>query len=195
MDDRLIGLLEKLQHVENEVLHEIQRKEQEFFYQILKKKVRFEQDAKKAHKDLIKKIHHYLRDASIKNILTAPIIWSCLIPALLMDLVISMFQGVCFPVYGIPKVRRSDYIIIDRQYLNYLNRIERLNCVYCGYFNGVIGYSREVAGRAEQYWCPIKHARKIKSIHSRYKNFFDYGDAAGYREKIEEVRRGFDDID
>jgi len=58
MDDRLIGLLEKLQHVENEVLHEIQRKEQEFFYQILKKKVRFEQDAKKAHKDLIKKIHH-----------------------------------------------------------------------------------------------------------------------------------------
>jgi hypothetical protein len=194
MDDRLIELLEKLQHVENEVLHEIQRKEQEFFYQIHKKKVSFEQDAKKVHKKLIKKVRHYLQDASIKNILTAPIIWSCLIPALLMDLIITVFQEICFPIYGIPKVRRNDYIVLDRQYLSYLNGIERLNCVYCGYFNGVMGYAREIAGRAEQYWCPIKHARKIKSIHSRYKSFFDYGDAAGYRAKIEEVRRSFDDI-
>jgi len=194
MDDRLIGLLEKLQHLENEILHEIQKKEEEFFYQIHKKKVRFEREVKKTHRELVKKIRHYLRDASIKNVLTAPVIWSCLVPALLMDLVISIFQGICFPIYGIPKVRRGDYVVIDRQYLNYLNIIERLNCMYCGYFNGVIGYTREVAGRAEQYWCPIKHARKIKALHSRYKNFFDYGDAAGYRAKIEEVRRGFDDI-
>ena len=97
-------------------------------------------------------------------------------------------------MYGIPKVRRADYIVIDRQYLSYLNVIERLNCVYCGYFNGVIGFAREIAGRTEQYWCPIKHAHKIKALHSRYKNFFDYGDAEGYRAKIEEVRRDFDDI-
>jgi len=57
-----------------------------------------------------------------------------------------------------------------------------------------MGYTREIAGRAEQYWCPIKHARKTKSIHNRYKKFFDYGDASEYRAKIEEVRRGFDDI-
>jgi len=111
-----------------------------------------------------------------------------------MDLVMTVFQNVCFPVYGIPKVRRSDYVVIDRQHLSYLNLIERLNCVYCSYFNGVIAYSREIAGRTEQYWCPIKHARKIKSFHSRYKNFFDYGDAEGYRAKIEEVRRRFEDI-
>lgn len=194
MDDRLIELMNKLQHLESEIFHEIQKKQQEFFYQIHKKKVRFEREVKKTHRELVKKIRHYLRDASIKNVLTAPVIWSCLVPALLMDLVISIFQGICFPIYGIPKVRRGDYVVIDRQYLNYLNIIERLNCMYCGYFNGVIGYTREVAGRAEQYWCPIKHARKIKALHSRYKNFFDYGDAAGYRAKIEEVRRGFDDI-
>jgi len=69
-----------------------------------------------------------------------------------------------------------------------------MNCVYCAYFNGIMGYTREIAGRAEQYWCPIKHARKTKSIHNRYKKIFDYGDASGYRAKIEEVRRGFDDI-
>jgi hypothetical protein len=194
MDDRLLNLLGKLQHLENEILQEIQKKEQEFFYQVHKKKVRFEQETKKAHRALTEKIHHYLRDASIKNVLTAPIIWSLLMPAMFLDLFISIYQRICFPVYGIPKVRRGDYIVIDRQYLSYLNVIERLNCVYCGYFNGVIGYAREIAGRTEQYWCPIKHARKIKALHSRYKNFFDFGDAEGYRAKIEEVRRGFDDI-
>jgi hypothetical protein len=194
MNDRLICLLGKLQSLEKDILQEIDKKEQQFAYEIHKKNVLFESETKKAHKILSKKIPHYLRDASIKNILTAPFIWACLIPALMMDLVMSVFQNVCFPVYGIPKVRRSDYVVIDRQHLSYLNLIERLNCMYCSYFNGVIAYSREIAGRTEQYWCPIKHARKIKSFHSRYKNFFDYGDAEGYRAKIEEVRRRFDDI-
>lgn len=194
MDDKLLNLLDKLQYLEKEILQEIQKKEQEFYYQINKKKVRFERETKKAHRKLIKKINQYLQDASIKNILTAPIIWSLLMPAIFLDLFISIYQRICFPVYGIPKVRRADYIVIDRQYLSYLNVIERLNCVYCGYFNGVIGFAREIAGRTEQYWCPIKHAHKIKALHSRYKNFFDYGDAEGYRAKIEEVRRDFDDI-
>jgi hypothetical protein len=34
MDDRLIELMNKLQHLESEILHEIQKKEQEFFYQV-----------------------------------------------------------------------------------------------------------------------------------------------------------------
>ena len=84
--------------------------------QIHKKKVRFGQEVKKAHRELTKKIGPYLRDASIQNILTALVIWFCLLPALFMDLVISIFQAICFPVYGIPKVRRSDYVVIDRQY-------------------------------------------------------------------------------
>ncbi|MFT4580172.1 MAG: hypothetical protein ACI9UO_003027 [Nitrospinales bacterium] len=85
---------------------------------------------------------------------------------LFLDLVMSIYQRICFPVYGIPKVRRGDYIVIDRQYLSYLNITEQLNCIYCGYFNGVMGYTREIAGQTEQYWCPIKHARKIKALHT-----------------------------
>ncbi|MEE2986272.1 MAG: hypothetical protein VX667_00585 [Nitrospinota bacterium] len=50
--------------------------------------------------------------------MTAPVIWSYLVPALLMDLVVSFFQSVCFPVYGIPKVRRSDYMVLDQKYLS-----------------------------------------------------------------------------
>jgi hypothetical protein len=106
----------------------------------------------------------------------------------------SAYQFICFPAYGIPKVRRRDYIILDRQKLHYLNSMERLNCAYCGYVNGATAYVQEIAGRTEQHWCPIKHAVRFKIMHSRYQHFLDYGDAEQYRKRIEEVRRDFEDL-
>jgi len=58
----------------------------------------------------------------------------------------------------------------------------------------VIAYVQEIAGRTEQYWCPIKHALRLKTMHSRYRHFLDYGDAEQYRARVEEVRRAFDDL-
>lgn len=127
-----------------------------------------------------------------------PIIWSCLPPALILDASISLYQAICFPAYGIPKVSRKDYIVFDRQYLNYLNYlnlIEKMNCAYCSYFNGLIAYIQEIAARTEQFWCPIKHASRIKSLHSRYQNFISYGDAEAYRNRIESIRRDFTDLE
>ncbi len=61
-----------------------------------------------------------------------------------------------------------DYVVIDRYNLFYLDRVEKINCLYCEYFNGVIGYVREIAARTEQFWCPIKYSRGLKDTHSRY---------------------------
>ncbi len=194
MDDRLEILLDKLRTLERELAVEIQKKEEEFFYQIHRKKVRFQQRIKQEHRRLMKALGYYLLEARPLAILTAPVIWSCLIPALLMDGVLSVYQAVCFPVYGIPKVRRGDFIVLDRHNLSYLNFIEKMNCAYCGYFNGVVAYAREIAARTEQHWCPIKHARRVGDIHSRYKYFFDYGDGKRYSKEIETVRRDFDDL-
>ena len=194
MQDNLQILLDRIRDLENELVEEIEKKEKDFSYEIRRRKVCFEREARRQHRSLVKKIRHYLLEAAWLNILTTPVIWSCLVPAVLMDLVLTVYQSICFPIYRIPKVARRDYIIIDRHYLAYLNAIEKLNCVYCGYFNGVIQYAQEVAGRTEQYWCPIKHAVKLKSLHNRYRTFFDYGDAEGYRKRIEEVRQAFDDL-
>jgi hypothetical protein len=139
-------------------------------------------------------INTFLREASVFNILSAPVIWTCLLPIFLLDVVMSLYQLICFPIYGIPKVRRSDYIIMDRSRINYLNLIEKVNCAYCSYFNGVIAFIQEVAGRTEQYWCPIKHARRISTIHSRYVKFLEYGDAEGYRNNLKRVRSDFEDL-
>ncbi len=94
-------------------------------------------------------------------ILSAPVIYSLVIPIALVDLWVMAYQAVCFPIYKIPKVRRRDYLVFDRHHLAYLNVIEKINCAYCSYANGAIAFAREVSSRTEVYWCPIKHARRV----------------------------------
>lgn len=127
--------------------------------------------------------------------LTAPVIYIGWIPFLLMDLFVTVYQGICFPIYRIPKVKRADYLIFDRGELPYLNAIEKFNCFYCAYGNGIAAYTREVAARTEQYWCPIKHARRISAAHARYPDFFDYGDAEAYSQGLNRLRRQYGSLD
>lgn len=127
--------------------------------------------------------------------LTAPLIYIGWIPFLLMDLFVTVYQSICFPIYRIPKVTRADYLVFDRGDLPYLNAIEKFNCLYCSYGNGVAAYTREVAARTEQYWCPIKHARRVRAAHARYPRFFDYGDAEAYRQGLNRLRRRHGDVD
>lgn len=124
---------------------------------------------------------------------TAPIIYLGWIPFLLMDIFVTLYQAICFPVYRIPKVQRADYIVFDREELPYLNIIEKFNCFYCSYGNGVAAYTREVAARTEQYWCPIKHARRYKAAHERYPKFFDFGDAEAYQQGLNRLRKQYED--
>jgi hypothetical protein len=109
-------------------------------------------------------------------------------------LFVTAYQAFSFPIYGIPKVRRSDYVIFDRSKLCYLNALERLNCAYCSYANGLMAYVVEIAGRTEQHWCPVRHAQRVHHPHSRYSHFLPYGDARAYREHIEAVRNDFKDL-
>lgn len=121
--------------------------------------------------------------------ITAPVIYLGWVLFLSMDLFVTLYQTICFPVYGIPRVRRADYLVFDRSTLPYLNLIERFNCFYCSYGNGVVAYTREVAARTEQYWCPIKHAQRVRAAHDYYPGFLGYGDAEGYRKELMRLRR------
>ena len=73
--------------------------------------------------------------------------------------------------------------------------IEKINCAYCSYANGLLAYLQEIAGRTEQFWCPIKHAKRIKTLHSRYQKFFSYGDAQTYRSQVDKIRHDFKDLE
>jgi len=194
MTTQLEILLDKIKILESELIEELQKQEEEFSYEIHKRRVHFEDNMIIRHREYVKRVLSYISDAPLKHILSVPFIWSCIVPALLMDVTVSVYQWVCFPVYGIPKVKRQDYIVFDRQYLNYLNIIEKINCAYCSYVNGLIAYVQEIAARTEQFWCPIKHARRIKNLHSRYRKFINYGDAESYRSTVEIIRHDFKDL-
>ncbi len=193
--DTIENIVSRIKKLERQLAEELQQRQEEFFYQVRGRRVYFEQEARRYHKAMMIGIRRYLFDANVLNIITAPLIWVCLVPAGFLDLMVSIYHGICFPVYGIPKVRRRDYIVLDRHSLAYLNLLEKLNCVYCGYFNGLIAYVMEIAARTEQYWCPIKHARRQAAMHRRYRRFFEYGDARAYRERLDEVRRDFSDLE
>ena len=195
MTTQLEILLDKIKVLETELIEELQKQEEEFSYEIRKRRVYFEENVIVRHKEYVKRLFNYITDAPLKHILSAPFVWICIIPSLLMDVTISLYQAVCFPLYGIPKVNRQDYIVFDRQYLHYLNLIEKINCAYCSYANGLLAYLHEIAARTEQFWCPIKHAKRIKTLHSRYQKFFSYGDAQKYRSQVDSVRHDFKDLE
>ncbi len=193
MIPKLQGLLDEIRELEKKVAEEIAREAGEFGYTVRQGRVSFEQEIGRRHQEMATRIGAYLAEAPLLFVLTAPVIYSLVLPLLLLDCFVWIYQTVCFPLYRIPKVRRSDYIVFDRHHLQYLNQIERVHCSYCSYANGLIAYIQEVAARTEQYWCPIKHAEKTRAPHSHYYNFLSYGDGEGYADRLEELRRKFEE--
>jgi len=129
----------------------------------------------------------YLRGVHPLVLLTSPIIYLCVIPFLLLDLAVTIYQAICFPVYGIPKVPRRDFLVFDRGRLAYLNAIEKVGCVYCSYANGLLAYVVEIAARTEKHFCPIKHAQPPLRPHSQYGHFVPYGDPRAYRKRVDHI--------
>lgn len=189
MNPNIIALTEKLRLLEAELEAELAQRRADLRFGLEKGRAIFEEEILRRHRELRTRLSTYVLNAHPLVILTAPVIYALIVPLVLLDLFVTVYQAVCFPVYGIPKARRRDYLIFDRHHLAYLNAIEKLNCAYCSYANGLIAYVREIAGRTEQYWCPIKHARRMVGAHPRYAMFEDYGDADGYRKWLEQFHK------
>ncbi len=93
----------------------------------------------------------------LKHGLTALVLYPFIVPAVIMDLSLEIYHNIGFRLCNLDLVDRSKYIKMDRKKLRYLNKIEKINCTYCGYTNGLLNYATEIAGRSEEYWCGIKH--------------------------------------
>jgi hypothetical protein len=190
MASRVDVLMEKLRQVQAEIEVELAKRREALRYRFENRRVVFEGEVLRVQREIKTRLWRYLRDANPLIALSAPVIYSLIVPVALLDLWVMAYQAICFPVYRIPKVRRRDYLVFDRHHLAYLNTLEKINCAYCSYCNGAIAFAREVASRTEVYWCPIKHARRILGPHPYYQGFADFGDAEGYREKLDGMKDG-----
>lgn len=188
MNEKISQLLEKLAAVEDELQTAIHEQESRVFFVVKGKRIEFEQSVKQAHKKLKTNFFAWLVADRPQNLITGPLIYAMIIPLVLLDVCVSFYQWVCFPIYGIAKVPRASYLVYDRRHLGFLNLIERFHCTYCEYANGLMSYMAEILARTEQYFCPIKHARKILGPHARYQRFLPYGDATAYHAKLEAFR-------
>lgn len=187
MNERIHHLLAQLEAVENELNAALQESQIQLNFSVKGKRIEFEKSVKQAHKQLKISMIKWLGNRP-RNLITGPIIYSMVLPMLLLDACISFYQATCFPIYKIAKVQRSDYFIFDRYHLSYLNWVEKSHCMYCTYGNGLLAYATEIIARTEQYFCPIKHARKMLGRHARYARFVEYGDAEDYQKKLEQFR-------
>jgi hypothetical protein len=191
MNEKITDLISKIRLLEDSLEEEYEKNRRLYRLKLHGKFAEFAEDVIARHKELRVNWLRFIAHADLLNILVAPVIYSAIIPISLVDLWLTIYQHVCFRVYGIPLVKRSTYMVIDRHHLAYLNVIEKLNCLYCGYGNGVLAYAREIAGRTEQFWCPIKHAVRVRDPHRHYNKFLEHGDGESYCSKLQSVR---DDI-
>ena len=188
MNEKITLILAQMAALENDLRTAVHEQESKMFFQIKGKRVEFESSVNAAHRKLKKNFFRWLVTDRPQNLITGPIIYAMIFPLMMLDICVSFYQWVCFPIYGITRVRRADYIVFDRRHLGYLNFIEKFHCTYCEYGNGLMSYMAEILARTEEYFCPIKHAHKILGTHAHYNRFLDYGDAADYEAKLEEYR-------
>jgi hypothetical protein len=188
MNSRVPQILGPISAIETELQTAVKEQKAHLHYQLEGKRITFEHAVKEAHVKAKLGMFQWLKTVRPQNYLTAPVIYCMIVPLLLLDLSMTFYQWTCFSIYGISKVARANYFVLDHQHLAYLNLIEKVDCLYCSYATGLLAYSSEIAARTEQYFCPIKHARKILGEHARYAHFLEYGDADNFHGKIEVLR-------
>lgn len=193
MNNTIRRLLDQIHALEDELSTALHEQESRLSYQIHGKRVEFERTIREAHTRLKVGFLRWIIADRPQNLLCAPFIYGMIIPLVLFDLCITLYQAICFPIFRIAKARRSDFLVFDRHKLEYLNIVEKFHCAYCAYANGLAAYVTEIIARTEQYFCPIRHARKVLGSHERYARFLGYGEAADYHDKLEAYRIALDE--
>ena len=195
MNPRISELLDRIRLLEEEIEQELKRRRAELHADFEDRRIRFEREILEQQRRFKAGLLAYVFGAELRHAVSAPFVYAVIFPLLLLDLFVTLYQLICFPLYRIPRVKRSDHFVFDRAHLAYLNLLEKLNCAYCSYGNGLASYIREIIGRTEQYWCPIKHARRVLQAHPYYDGFADYGDAEGYRNELRGLRKALAELE
>lgn len=193
MKSTISRILQEIENKRKELAEEYERIKKKYNFEYIKWKIIFSKEQKLENKKKKRSFWQTTKSTTFREYLSIPFIYSMMIPAVILDLFLFMYQQTAMRLYRIPLVRRSDYITLERKHLDYLNWVEKLNCIYCSYVNWLFAYAVEIAWRTEKYWCPIKHAKKMTSSHNWEKYFADYGDADWFKEVFRKNQEFYQD--
>ena len=99
MPSRIDDLLARAAHLEREVEAELNRARSEWRYRIIDGRIRFERDVRLAHQRLKQSIPRFLRESNLASVLTAPMIYSMIVP-------IALRTGATSALSGVRRLRR-----------------------------------------------------------------------------------------
>lgn len=184
IDPKIRDIIAKIDELNDTLRREHARLAEKYGFSLRKRKVVFLEQFRVRNRAFRIPAWRYVVPRSFRHLLSLPFIYAMIVPALLLDCFLSLYHLVAFPLYGIPYVKRSDYFIYDRRFLDYLNVIQKVHCLYCSYVNGLFAYAVEVAARTERYWCPVKAAQRPNQYHGWYKDFADYGNPEEWKAKF-----------
>ncbi|RRS29883.1 MAG: hypothetical protein P794_09555 [Epsilonproteobacteria bacterium (ex Lamellibrachia satsuma)] len=188
MSDKIREMMEEIEEMKQKLREEIEEQEKHINYEIKNGYVIFEKEVLARQKENMENLWEWFSEIPLSQLLSSPVVYAMAIPAILLDIMLFIYQNVVSRVFKIDFVKRSDYIVFDRQYLGYLNVVEKFNCMFCSYFNGLMYYASAIASRTELYFCPIKHAKKIAYDHEYFDAYLTYGYGDEYQKKLKELR-------
>ena len=189
MSDRINEMIEEIETMKEKLGEEISRQEAYVNYEIRNGYIKFEKEMFDSQKQNMMHLWDWFREIPLLQLLSAPVVYMMIVPAMALDIMLFIYHHVVSRVFKIEFRKRSEYVIFDRQYLGYLNVVEKINCLYCAYFNGLMQYASSIAARTEFYFCPIKHAKKIAYNHEFYHTFLPYGEGDDYQKSLKELRK------
>ncbi len=126
-DESHTDLLEKIKEIETKIEDLLDAGKEKFSYEIKQGKAVFTKEVLKLQQYESKNIFVYIIQTPIPKLLSAPIVYSMIFPIIILDIFLTIYQWICFPIYKIKKIKRKDHIVMDRHRLKYLNSIEKVN--------------------------------------------------------------------
>lgn len=194
MKDTIRDILAKIESLNNDLREEYDHLSERYGFYFEKKKVVFLEQFRRKNKSKKLPSWKYIIPTNIRHFLSIPFIYGMIIPAIILDIALTIYQYTAFSLYHIPYVKRREFFIYERRFLDYLNLIQKMNCLYCSYMNWLFSYAVEIGARTERYWCPIKAAHKPKFSHGWYSEFADYGNPEEWAEKSNQEEKAFIDV-
>lgn len=182
MKSRINKLLYEIDTKRQELMEEYSKLMKKYDFSFSRWKIIFSKEARERNRQRRRSFLKSLFNARLKDLISMPFIYAMIIPSVILDIFLLIYQQTALRLYWIPLVKRSDYIIFDRRHLDYLNWFQKFNCLYCSYVNWLFSYAVEIAWRTEKYWCPIKSAQRMKWWHYWQKHFADYWDVEWFKE-------------
>ncbi len=90
MDARFAELLEKLRGAEADVEAELTRRREALRFDVHNRRVVFEQEVRRVHATMKKNALRYFAEARPLVVLTAPVIYSVIVPIIVLDIMVMI---------------------------------------------------------------------------------------------------------